>query len=374
MKQKLFLILFLGLFFNNYGWGFFAHKRINRLAVFTLPSEMLPFYKKNIIFITENAINPDQRRYAVDGEAPRHYIDIDNYGDSAIFKVPRYWNEAVKKFSEDSLMKHGINPWFVNKMKYQLTEAFKQMDAKRILRISADLGHYIADGNVPLHTTRNYNGQFTNQLGIHGFWESRLPELYSENYDFYVGPSSYVKNTQLKAWDAIKNAHFALDSVFGFEKLLTKKFSPDKKYTFDERSGMTIKTYSRPFSESYHQMLAGQVERRMVASIKMVGDFWFTAWVDAGQPNLNSLLEFEFSKADNDSLKNQNEEWKKKMLEVRPESFLKDQDQDGHRAHAGSCCIRDDFFSHKLLTPKNKFSTIKAVNHSKKSINKTFKK
>ncbi len=27
-------------------WGFFGHKRINRMAVFTLPPEMMVFYKK----------------------------------------------------------------------------------------------------------------------------------------------------------------------------------------------------------------------------------------------------------------------------------------------------------------------------------------
>jgi hypothetical protein len=46
-----------------------------------------------------------------------------------------------------------------------------------ILRLSADFGHYLGDLNVPLHTTMNYNGQLTGQEGIHGFWESRNPEI-----------------------------------------------------------------------------------------------------------------------------------------------------------------------------------------------------
>ena len=62
-----------------YSWGFFGHKKINRMAVFTLPPEMIKFYKKNIEYITEHAVDPDKRRYAVEGEAPRHYIDIDHY-------------------------------------------------------------------------------------------------------------------------------------------------------------------------------------------------------------------------------------------------------------------------------------------------------
>jgi len=43
---------------------------INRLAVFTLPPEMLTFYKHHIQFITQEAVSPDRHRYAVEGEAP----------------------------------------------------------------------------------------------------------------------------------------------------------------------------------------------------------------------------------------------------------------------------------------------------------------
>src|SRR5690242_16771149 len=140
---------------------------------------MVPFYKKNIRYIEESAVNPDRRRYIAPDEAPRHFIDLDNYGDSAIFKLPRYWNQAVEKFGEDSLNAHGILPWNIQRVYLQLKDAFFIRNPDRILKLSADLGHYIADAHVPLHTTRNYNGQLTNQIGIHAFWESRLPELFS---------------------------------------------------------------------------------------------------------------------------------------------------------------------------------------------------
>jgi hypothetical protein len=75
---------FLPVLLTGFRWGFFAHKKINRLAVFTLPATMAGFYKKNLEYITEAAVNPDRRRYAIPEEAPRHYIDLDDYGDSAI--------------------------------------------------------------------------------------------------------------------------------------------------------------------------------------------------------------------------------------------------------------------------------------------------
>ena len=45
-----------------------------------------------------------------------------------------------------------------------------------VLRTAADLGHYLADAHVPLHTTGNYNGQRTNQTGIHALWETHNVE------------------------------------------------------------------------------------------------------------------------------------------------------------------------------------------------------
>ena len=184
-------------------WGFFGHKQINRMAVFTLPYEMIGFYKKHIDFITEHAVDPDKRRYGVEEEAPRHYIDIDHYGENAFDVVPMYWKKAVEKYTEDTLKAYGINPWHVEKMMYKLTEAFKRENIDMILHYSADLGHYIADGHVPLHTTENYNGQLTNQRGIHGFWESRIPELKSENYDFFVGKATYIEKPIFMAWQTI---------------------------------------------------------------------------------------------------------------------------------------------------------------------------
>jgi hypothetical protein len=304
----------------RFSWGFWAHKRINRLAVFRLPYEMQFFYKKNIDYLTENAVNPDRRRYAVVGEAERHYIDLDMYGDSALQKLPRYWPDAVKEIGEDSLRKHGIVPWYIQTAAYHLTEAFKAKDAKRILRISADLGHYIADAHVPLHTTRNYNGQLTGQEGIHAFWESRLPELFAADYELWIGEAEYVDRIQEEIWRAVGASHQASDSVFLFEKQLSASFDPVKKYSYELRNNVLTRSYSKEFSAKYHQMLNGQVERRMKASIKMVGDVWYTCWINAGQPDLSKTAAFSFDETDKKYEAAEQQSWLRKLLHIRAEA------------------------------------------------------
>ncbi|MCK8490836.1 zinc dependent phospholipase C family protein [Spirosoma sp. RP8] len=300
-------------------WGFYAHQQINRLAVFTLSAEMMPFFKKHIQFLTDNAVNPDKRRYAVVGEAPKHFIDLDAYPDTSATTLPRFYKQATERYREDSLALHGLVPWQIQLTKYQLTEAFKQRNIRRILRVAADLGHYIADANVPLHTTRNYNGQLTNQQGIHGFWESRLPELFSAEYDFLTGQAEYVYSPQKAAWRAVFNANAALDSVLRFEEQLTTEVSESRKFGFEERNGVTTKVYSSAFSQQYHERLSGQVERQMRASVKMVGDFWYTCWVDAGQPDLRSLAKYDLTEQERKEDDDEKKSWLKRLFSARSE-------------------------------------------------------
>ncbi len=288
------------------GWGFFGHQKINRLAVFTLPPDMIGFYKKNIQYLTEASTYPDSRRYSVPEEAPRHYIDFEDYGDSAWVKLPKYWKKAVEELGEDTLMAHGIVPWHIVRMFNQLKEAFLLNDPANILRVSAELGHYVADAHVPLHTTRNHNGQLTGQHGIHAFWESRLPELFFGEYDFFVGRASHLDDPQQAAWNAVRNSFALVDSVLREEKLLSE--TSTAKFNYDTKGKQTIKVYSIAFSRHYHQRLGGMVERQFRASIKMTGDLWYTAWVDSGQPDLGRLINYTPTAGD---LKKRGEELKK---------------------------------------------------------------
>jgi hypothetical protein len=297
-------------------WGFFAHERINRLAVFSLPPQMIGFYKKNIDYLTRTAVNPDKRRYAVPEEAPRHYLDVDHYGDSALKVLPLRWKDAVNKFGEDTLQAYGILPWHVYAMYHRLREAMAVKDPALILRLSAELGHYIGDAHVPLHTTENYNGQLTGQEGIHGFWESRLPEIFSEEYDFMVGPAEYIADPLTAAWEVIAVSHSFVERVLAEEKKLARRYA-EKKWAFETRGKTSVKVYAVEYAREYHKLLEGMVEKQMRASIKMTADFWYTAWVDAGQPDLKKLIDH---KPNEDELRREREaleQWKVNKLQVR---------------------------------------------------------
>lgn len=260
---------------------------------------MMHLYKPHAIFISEHAIDPDKRRYAIAEEGPRHFIDLDRYGKYPFDSLPRKWEDAVNKYSEDTLMAHGIVPWWIMIMQARLTKAFREKNQAMILKMSTEIGHYIADAHVPLHAHSNYNGQQTNQKGIHGFWESRAPELLADKeWDFFIGKAIYINDPLNFMWERVMESSLAADSVLSIEKELTAKFGDDRKFAYEERNGKIIRQYSSAFTKAYDAELNGMIERRMRQSIFAIASFWYTAWVNAGQPNLSQLSNKNFSAED----------------------------------------------------------------------------
>ncbi|MDA9018366.1 zinc dependent phospholipase C family protein [Saprospiraceae bacterium] len=366
-------------------WGFYGHKKINRMAVFALPQEMIGFYKKNIEYITEHAVDADKRRYATKYEAVRHYIDIDHWGKIPFLEVPRQLDDALMKYGQlqlidlttldttnlslntvvneedrfdpsiaimngdqvwhsiktvafenffkahfktqyyedewivegqvydeifetdkfasgnkvlrfvDQFSHQGILPYHLESMFFQLRKAFIDENPEKVLRLSADYGHYIADSHVPLHTTVNYNGQLTDQVGIHAFWESRLPELFAEEkYDFFVGSADYIEQPRKYFWNIITESHELLDSVLSIEKRLSQSFPPDRQYCYDERLSRTVRIECEEYATAYHEAMGDMVEMRMQGSIRAISSVWYSAWVSAGQPDINSWADEDY--------------------------------------------------------------------------------
>lgn len=312
MKRVISLLLLLAVSHTAYCWGFYAHRKINYYAVFLLPPEMMKLYKSSASFLEEHAVDPDKRRYVIKEEGARHYIDIDRYGNYPYDSLPRRWNEAVAKFSADTLQAYGIVPWWLQTMLHRLTDAFKNKDQSKILKYSAEIGHYMADAHVPLHATKNHNGQYTNQKGIHGFWESRIPELLAENeWDFFIGKAEYISNPADFIWARVLESAAAADTVLRYEKELSQQFSPDQRFSFEERNGIIVRQYSSAYAKAYDAKLKGMIERRMRQSVFAVASFWYTAWVNAGQPDLSQLSNKDFSSEDLADFETLNAAWKK---------------------------------------------------------------
>jgi hypothetical protein len=273
-----------------YCWGFYGHRLINEYAIYLLPPKMLVLYKPRLEYLREHAVDADKRRYILAAEAPRHFIDMDHYGTFPFPGLPHRWEDAVNKYGTDSLQAHGILPWRILQMLGALTRAFREKNTLDIIRLSADIGHYIGDAHVPLHTSSNHNGQKTAQHGIHAFWESRLPELLAEHeWDFFMEKAVYLDNPSQIIWAGIFESAAAVDSVLLLEAALSAQTPPDQKYSYEWRNQQVLRQYATKYSKKYNQLLSGMVERRLRKAIFTVASFWYTAWVNAGQPDLSGL-------------------------------------------------------------------------------------
>jgi hypothetical protein len=289
-----------------FAWGFYAHQQINRHAVFALPPELFGFYKRHIEYLTEHAVDPDKRRYLIEGEGVKHFMDMDHFEQVLPFDtMPRKYQDACEKYSKDTIHAYGLVPWNIQWMLRQLTEAFSKHDVPRVLKLSAELGHYVGDAHVPLHSTENYNGQLSGQHGIHGFFETRLPELFFQQYDFFVGMASYLHEPLGSAWKAVEESFACLPKVFNFEKEVQASIPEADKFSYLLKNNLQVRVYSVAISEAYHQKLEGMIEARLQAAILSVASFWYTAWVDAGQPNIEDWQETTLLKAELDSLSKQ---------------------------------------------------------------------
>lgn len=274
----------------THAWGFYAHERINELAVNLLPPSMQGLFRSQQHYLKLHATDPDKRRYAIPEEGARHYIDLDRYGQYPFDSLPRDWKKAVEKFTEDTLQKHGIVPWWLEIMMHRLTKSFRERNVPRILQNAAEIGHYVSDAHVPLHTCSNHNGQFTDQKGIHGLWESRIPELLADTrWNFWIGQAIYIDNIPQYVWTRVLESALASDSVLRLERALNASFQSESKYAFEERKGKLTRQYSTAYTIAYDSLMRGMVERRMRLSILSVASIWYTCCVMAGQPDLPPL-------------------------------------------------------------------------------------
>jgi hypothetical protein len=291
-----------------------AHRVIHQLAIYSLPRPMRAFYFAHRDYLIDNSVRPDKRRSQDSLEAPRHYIDVDYYGDSAAWTMPLTWMAATQKYPADTLLKYGHLPWHIDQVRQRLTGAMRRGDRDSILYYSADLGHYLADAHVPFHTTLNYDGQLTGQLGIHSFWESKLPGLFLGTYDLRFARPRYLSDPPQSTWGAIRGSFVLVKPSLELEVATSRQVEPAAKYTSSQFGARTFRSYSDEFARCYHPGLKGAVDQRMRDAARVVASFWLTCWRDAGQPDLGKLLPAPLPAAEAKQLRLERKAWQRNQL------------------------------------------------------------
>lgn len=321
--KKNFVLIFSILVFTPIviSWGVWGHERINRAAVFALPEPLRSYFYHYIDYLTYEASVPDLRKYVLQdkNESQKHFLDIENFG--GFENLPKDYNDAEKKFGKDFLNNNGILYWHLKITFEKLTEAFKKQRINEILFIAADFGHYIADAHMPFHVTANYNGQLTGHKGIHGLWESLIPEKFGYGYNFYVGEAKYIENIDEEILKILKHSNSLVDSALKAYDLAAKEV---KNIYKTDKDGNIMKNsygeylYTDEFIVKFNYYLNGMVEKQLKESVVAVSSFWYTAWVNAGKPDLSKFISSTFDKINFKKLKKELKYYKKGALIALP--------------------------------------------------------
>lgn len=240
-----FFVFFLLIFFssvNAFAWGKRGHETVGSLAAQLLAEKQKGAeFLKNHTFDMGYYNNVPDIVWKSDPETYKkeffqHFVDMEE------FESVKEWNSNKTDFFKkypNIKETAGRSFWRIQGLYDQLetiskklsadqnTEALsdkqkseekikkQHLDQSKWLLYAGVMGHYVADLAMPLHVTNNYDGQKTNQKGIHKWFEETLvDELYPEIH-------IEVFNQAKKQWDVFHKTNKSL-TVFELAQQLTK--------------------------------------------------------------------------------------------------------------------------------------------------------
>ena len=260
-------------------WGFEAHKFIADRMIAMLPAELKPLFEKHRAYIVERSIDPDLwRTVGWDEEPPNHFLDIDykEFGPYPFEALPRDYDKAIQKFGKDVIHEQGLLPWRAQEFHGRLQREFELLKQKdipgyapeNIVLFAAVLTHYVSDAHVPLHAVVNYNGQLTNQTGLHSRWEGELFERNRNKLKIAPMPIKPVTNPR----------------DFIFETLWASNRAAANVLDSDTKAAAGREFYDDAYFEAFGAGTLPVLEKRLNEAIASVAAMIAGAWESAGRP------------------------------------------------------------------------------------------
>lgn len=251
------------------GWGNVGHRIINTKTILSVTPSM-SFWGSWSDSLAAHGSDADNRKSSDPDEAPKHYIDIDNYPEFiSNGHITQNFDSLVLQHGITFVMDQGILPWAIMKTFDSLQTAFQNNQFDKAMLLAADLGHYVGDMHMPLHITRNYNGQYTGQTGVHSRYESSMVNTYSAQITYTGDSLIYINDVSEFTFEMIYNNYIYVDSVLKCDSL-AKAFA-----------GNTTSTvyYSKMWelSKNFTTELFRSSSHKLTSLI-------YTAWLNAGNP------------------------------------------------------------------------------------------
>ena len=211
-------ILVIGAPVPALAWGTAAHRFIMARAIDLLPAELKPFFEHYRAELVVRVVDPDTWRTAGWEEDHNHFVDfgMPELGPYPFTGLPRDYGAALEKFGMTTLKKIGMLPWREAEEFGNLRRAFEGF-AKNLsyaptdtVLFAAAASHYIQDAHQPLHASNNYDGQLTQQNGVHSRFETALFDRFGSKLTVTPGRVSGIRRRAMPpsmcCWPAISSS------------------------------------------------------------------------------------------------------------------------------------------------------------------------
>ncbi len=264
-------------------WGLDVHRMITKRAIDGLPAGLRPFFAARAEFISEHSIDPDMWRLLglkgeLGDEDPNHFLDIDGLDDPRPFtNVPRDWDAYVAKYGAERANRVGRVPWRTEEVYAKLVDRFRDAaknpngyGAENAAYLSAVIAHYIEDAHQPFHSVTSYDGQATNQRGIHARYEN----------DLVLRNLATLKLAPVVIRPVPSVKDFIFEALISGEALVRSILDADRKAI----QGREF--YDGVYFATFFKGTRSVLERRLSEAASGVASVIAAAWTEAGKPAL----------------------------------------------------------------------------------------
>ena len=279
-----------------FAWTTNGHTYINQVAAEKIPASM-PLFLRQAQAVAEIAyLGPEPDRWRdptqpalADSQSPDHFIKLELISWMNPLPPNRYqfYRELYAKRAEtkDNPNQYlpenvGLQPYIVAEVYGRLVDAFRAYRkllaehkstaavGQAIIFYAGWLGHYVADGSQPLHTSIQIDG-----------WVGPNPHDYTTKHGIHLRFESDYVNANIKAADFSGQVHapeeLAHPLVDYFDYLKSSNQLVEDVYRIDKAGGFNGKGSPEAFKFTTGRLAAGS---------QMLLDLWYTAWLESGVP------------------------------------------------------------------------------------------
>ncbi len=262
-------------------WGMDVHRLITARALTGLPAGLKPFFAERSAFVIEHSADPDLWRIVgLKGdrgdEDPNHFLDIDGLDELRPFtNVPREWDAYVARYGVDRANKNGRLPWRTEDIYRLLVARFQDVGkgtlayaADNAAYVSAVLAHYVEDAHQPFHAVASYDGQATNQRGIHARFETEVVLRNRDTLTFAPVAIAPIPNIRTFVFDRVIEGEAVVASILEADRVAS--------------GGRGV--YDDAYYAAFFKGVRPVLERRLSEAASGVASAIAAAWTEAGRP------------------------------------------------------------------------------------------